>query len=64
MRKHSMRTTLRIDDKFKTMIKLLAIKNNVSFNTMITYLIEIGYNAYLKDFDNYYMEENKKLKER
>ena len=37
MRKHSMRTTLRIDDKLKTMIKLLAIKNNVSFNTMITY---------------------------
>ena len=62
MRKHSMRTTLRIDDKLKTM--MLSVKNNVSFNTMITYLIEIGYNAYLKDFDNYYMEENKKMKER
>lgn len=55
------RTTLRIDNNLKTRIKLLAIKNNLSFNNMINYLISIGYNSYIEKFDKYYEEQNKKL---
>ena len=56
------RTTLRIDNNIKTRIELLAIKNNLSFNKMLTYLIELGYNSYMEKFDKYYEEQNKKLK--
>ena len=56
------RTTLRIDNNLKTRIELLAIKNNFSFNKMIIYLIELGYNSYIEKFDKYYEEQNKKLK--
>lgn len=55
------RTTLRIDNNLKTRIEQLAIKNNFSFNAMITYLIEIGYQTYMKRFDKYYEEQNKIL---
>ncbi len=47
------RTTLRIDNNLKTRIELLAIKNNLSFNKMLTYM---------EKFDKYYEEQNKKLK--
>lgn len=57
------RTTLRIDNNLKTRIELLAVKNNFSFNKMLTYLIEFGYNSYMEKFDKYYEEQNKKLKE-
>lgn len=57
------RTTLRIDNNLKTRIELLAVKNNFSFNKMLTYLIELGYNSYMEKFDKYYEEQNKKLKE-
>ena len=43
------RTTLRID-------------NNLSFNKMLTYIIELGYGTYMEKFDNYYEKQNKKLK--
>jgi len=46
------RTTLRIDNNLKTRIELLAIKNNFSFNKMVIYLIELGYNSYIKKFEN------------
>ena len=62
MIKGLVRTTLRIDNNLKTRIELLAIKNNFSFNKMITYLIEVGYNYYIEKFDKYYEEQNKKLK--
>ena len=55
------RTTLRIDNNLKTRIELLAIKNNLSFNKMVVYIIELGYNEYIKKFDKYYEEQNKKL---
>ena len=55
------RTTLRIDNNLKTRIELLAIKNNLSFNKMLVYIIELGYNEYIKKFDKYYEEQNKKL---
>lgn len=58
------RTTLRIDNNLKTRIELLAVKNNFSFNKMLTYLIELGYNSYMEKFDKYYEEQNKKLKEK
>lgn len=46
------RTTLRIDNNLKARIKLLAIENNLSFNKMITYIIELGYLSYIKKFEN------------
>lgn len=55
------RTTLRIDNNLKTRIELLAIKNNLSFNKMLVYIIELGYNEYIKKFDKYYEEQNKRL---
>ncbi|MBR1376683.1 MAG: hypothetical protein IJ565_02600 [Bacilli bacterium] len=62
MIKKTIRTTLRIDDNLKTRIELLAIKNNISFNTMLIYIIELGYNSYMDRFDKYYEEENEKVK--
>lgn len=62
MVKGLIRTTLRIDNNLKTRIELLSIKNNLSFNKMLTYLIELGYNSYIEKFDKYYEEQNKKLK--
>ncbi len=56
--KCSVRTTLRIDDNLKTRIENLAIKNNFSLNKMLNYLLEMGYQAYMKRFDNCYEEQN------
>ncbi len=61
MVKGVVRTTLRIDNNLKTRIELLAIKNNLSFNKMLTYLIELGYNSYMEKFDKYYEMQNKKI---
>ena len=52
---------LRIDNNLKTRIELLAVKNNLSFNKMLTYLIELGYNSYMEKFDKYYEIQNKKI---
>lgn len=62
MLRRNIRTTLRIDNNLKTRIKLLAIKNNLSFNKMITYIIEIGYETYLEKFDKYYEMQDKKIR--
>ncbi len=62
MIKGNIRTTLRIDNNLKTRIELLAVKNNLSFNKMLIYIIELGYGTYMKKFDNYYEEQNKKIK--
>lgn len=56
------RTTLRIDNNLKTRIELLAKKNNLSFNKMITYIIELGYGTYMEKFDKYYEEQDMLLK--
>lgn len=61
MTKGLIRTTLRIDNNLKTRIELLAIKNNISFNKMIIYLIELGYNSYINNFDEYFENQNKLL---
>ena len=61
MVKGLVRTTLRIDNNLKTRIELLSIKNNLSFNKMLTYLIELGYNSYMEKFDKYYEMQNKKI---
>lgn len=55
------RTTLRIDNNLKTRVELLAVKNNLSFNKMLTYIIELGYNSYMEKFDKYYEIQNKKI---
>lgn len=61
MVKGLVRTTLRIDNNLKTRIELLSIKNNLSFNKMLTYLIELGYNSYIEKFNKYYEMQNKKI---
>ena len=61
MVKGLVRTTLRIDNNLKTRIELLSIKNKLSFNKMLTYLIELGYNSYIEKFDKYYEMQNKKI---
>lgn len=61
MIKGLVRTTLRIDNNLKTRIELLAVKNNLSFNKMLTYIIELGYNSYMEKFDKYYEIQNKKI---
>ena len=61
MVKGLVRTTLRIDNNLKTRIQLLSIKNNLSFNKMLTYLIELDYNSYIEKFDKYYEIQNKKI---
>ena len=61
MVKGLVRTTLRIDNNLKTRIELLSIKNNLSFNKMLTYLIALGYNSYIEKFDKYYEMQNKKI---
>ena len=61
MVKGLVRTTLRIDNNLKTRIELLSIKNNLSFNKMLTYLIGLGYNSYIEKFDKYYEMQNKKI---
>ena len=55
------RTTLRIDNNLKTRIELIAIKNNLSFNKMLNYIIELGYNSYMEKFDKYYENQDDKL---
>lgn len=62
MLRRNIRTTLRIDNNLKTRIELLAIKNNLSFNKMITYIIETGYETYLEKFDKYYEMQDKKIR--
>ena len=62
MIKGLVRTTIRIDNNLKTRIELLAIKNNLSFNKMITYILDIGYNTYIEKFDKYYERQNEILK--
>ncbi len=61
MIKSLIRTTIRIDNNLKTRLQLLSIKNNISFNKMIIYLLELGYNTYIEKFDDYYKSENNKL---
>lgn len=63
MVKGNIRTTLRIDNNLKTRINLLAIKNNISLNKMLIYIIELGYQTYLNRFENNY-EKNLKIKDK
>lgn len=57
-----MRTTIRINNNIKTRIEMLAVKNNISFNKMINYLIVLGYQSYIDRFDKYYEEQDKKIR--
>ena len=62
MIKGLMRTTIRIDNNLKTRIELLAVKNNMSFNKMINYIISLGYQTYIDKFDKYYEEQDKNIR--
>ena len=62
MIKGLVRTTIRISNNLKTRIEVLSRKNNISFNKMITYILDIGYNTYMENFDEYYEKQNEILK--
>ena len=48
--------SIRMDDNLRTRVKHLAIKNNFSFTKMLNYLVEIGYQAYMKKYEKDYLE--------
>ncbi len=50
--------SIRIDDNLKLRVELLAKRNNFSFTKMLNFLIEIGYQTYMKRFDKCYEEQN------
>ena len=61
MSKRLVKFSIRMDNNLKTRIELLAKKNNLNFTKMLNYIAEIGYQSYIKRFDNYYEEQNKLL---
>ena len=61
MSKRLVKFSIRMDNNLKTRIELLAKKNNLNFTKMLNYIAELGYQSYIKRFDNYYEEQNKLL---
>ncbi len=61
MSKRLVKFSIRMDKNLKTRIELLAKKNNLNFTKMLNYIAELGYQSYIKRFDNYYEEQNKLL---
>lgn len=61
MSKRLLKFSIRMDNNLKTRIELLAKKNNLNFTKMLNYIAELGYQSYIKRFDNYYEEQNKLL---
>ena len=59
MSKRLVKFSIRMDNNLKTRIELLAKKNNLNFTKMLNYIAELGYQSYIKRFDNYYEEQNK-----
>ena len=41
-----------MDENLKARVKLLAIKNGISFTKMLNFLVELGYQSYIKRFEN------------
>lgn len=60
--KKIVRSTLRLDDRLDFKIKLIAKRNNVSENKMKEYLLEIGLQTYFEKYDDYFKNENKKIR--
>ncbi len=61
MNREIVKFSIRMDDNLKTRIELLAKKNNLNFTKMLNYIVELGYQTYIKRFDKYYEEQNLKL---
>ena len=51
--------SIRIDENLKTRIELLAKKNNYTFTKMLNYILEIGYENYIRRFDSHYKDLDK-----
>ena len=60
MRKFS----VRMDDNLKTRIHLLALENNITFTEMLSYIAELGYQEYVRRFDDLDEQIRRELKER
>lgn len=57
------RTPIRLDDNLKLRIKNLRCKDLPSFNKVAIILLELGYQIYMERFDNYFLKQNKIVKE-
>ena len=56
------RRTTRVDNNLDHRIVLIAKENNISINEMYIYLLELGYQKYKQDFENYFKNQNDILK--
>lgn len=61
MKRENIKFSIRMNENLKIRVELLAKKNHISFTKMLDYLVELGYQSYLKRFDNYFNIENKKI---
>ena len=52
MRNYNLKFSIRMDENLKARVKLLAIKNGISFTKMLNFLVELGYQSYIKRFEN------------
>ena len=52
MRNCNLKFSIRMDENLKARVKLLAIKNGISFTKMLNFLVELGYQSYIKRFEN------------
>ena len=59
---YNYRTTIRMNSNLKNRIQFLAIKNLISFNKMVIILLELGYETFIKRYENNYKYENTKTK--
>ena len=53
----TVKLSVRMSENLKTRVKLLAVKNDVTFTKMLNYLLELGYESYIERFEKYDREE-------
>lgn len=57
MSRYNLKLSVRMSENLKTRVKLLAVKNDVTFTKMLNYLLELGYESYVERFEKYDREE-------
>ena len=57
MSRYNLKLSVRMSENLKTRVKLLAVKNDVTFTKMLNYLLELGYESYIERFEKYDREE-------
>ena len=56
VRKKMKKFSIRMDDNLRIRVIQLAIKNNINFTKMLNYLVELGYQVYMKKYEKDYLE--------